>query len=255
MTNLSTIFALPGFACSKEMYAPLAKEVSHLVALENWGMGERYNETFGASYALKDLASFHWQQIKKENPLSKVVLLGTSMGGFLVQEMAQMFPERVSGLIFLCTLGPTSNGFISPTPLTEEGLRLFATFPKEQQALYGTEGTVHPSLKEKFPERYRAIYEYRLTNKANLEESIKQNDAAIEFLNGSVDFEKISHLPTLILHGTNDRFVNPENAKILHTKFRQSTLLSIDEADHFFFMEKPEKCAEAINAFLAKIHL
>lgn len=255
MTNQSIIFALPGFACSKEMYAPLKKEVPRLNALENWGMGERYNETFGASYSLKELAKFHWQKIEKENPHAKVVLLGTSMGGFLVQEMAQMFPERVSGLIFLCTLGPSTYGFLSPTPLTEEGLRLFATFPKEQQALYGTEATVHPSLKEKYPERYRAIYEYRLNNKANLEESIKQNHAAIEFLKGSVDFEKISHLPTLILHGANDRFVNPENAKILQAKFRQSTLSYIDETDHFFFMEKPDICAEAIQAFLAKINL
>lgn len=254
MNHQSTIFALPGFACSKEMYTPLQGYFSQMIPLDNWGMGERYDETQSNQYSLKDLASFHWQQIQKIRPNEKVILMGTSMGGFLVQEMAQMHPELVSGLIFLCTLGPSANGFLSPTPLTEDGLRLFATFPKEQQALYGTEGTVHPSLKELFPERYRAIYEYRLNNRANLEESIKQNNAAVAFLSGSVDFEKISQIPTLILHGANDRFVNPENAEILKSKFKQVSLSLIPEADHFFFMEKPLECSGVIQTFVKKLN-
>ena len=250
MNNDYAIYALPGFACSKQMYAPLVAEIPSVVALENWGMGERLHETQSSEYSLKDLAAFHWKHIQEQNPGKKVVLLGTSMGGFLVQEMALMHPELVSALIFLCTLGPTKAGFLSPTPLTEEGLRMFSTFPKEQQAFFGTESTVHPSLKANSPARYNTIFQYRLNNLTNLEESIKQNKAAINFLAGDIDYEKIKHLPTLILHGANDRFVDPKNAEILKSKFNVAELTFIDEADHFFFMEKPIECGNTIKKFL-----
>lgn len=258
LTMTATLYALSGFACSKEMYGPLKKNVEtnelQFHALDNWGMGE--SKIVGKkNYSLKELAEYHWSLIdeKKLNTNNDLVLLGTSMGGFLVQEMCMQRPDAVSALVFLCTLGPKNNGFTPPVALTEEGLRAFANFPKEQRAFFGTEGTVHPSLKEKHPEIYQNILQYRMNNDSDVNEQVEQNNAAVNFLAGTIDFEKIQSIPTLCLHGENDRFVNPLNAEILKSKFTLSKKVLIPESDHFFFMEKPEMVANEIQEFLTSL--
>lgn len=255
---VTTLYALSGFACSSKMYAPLKNHlemaVEEFYAFDNWGMGD--STIFGKkNYSLKELAKYHWSLIdeKKLNQNRDLVLVGTSMGGFLVQEMCMQRPNAISALIFLCTLGPEKNEFIKPQALTEEGLRAFSNLPKEQRAFFGTEGTVHPSLKEKNPETYQRIYQYRLENDSNIEEQVEQNRAAVNFLEGVIDFEKIKTIPTLCLHGENDRFVNPMNAEIMKSKFAISKKVLIPESDHFFFMEKSELVANEVEKFLASL--
>lgn len=254
----TTFYALPGFACSSKMYAPLKNHLEsnnqEFHSLDNWGMGA--STIFGKkNYSLKDLAEYHWSLIdeKKLNQNQDIVLIGTSMGGFLVQEMCIQRPSAISALVFLCTLGPVKNEFIQPPALTEEGLRAFSSLSKEQRAFFGTEGTVHPSLKEKQPEIYQNIYLYRLENDAHIEEQVEQNKAAVNFLEGSIDFDQIKTIPALCLHGENDRFVNPINAEILKSKFLISKSVLIPESDHFFFMEKSDLVANEIEKFLISL--
>lgn len=254
----TNIFALPGFSCTGQMYAPLFSSLKiptfNLSVFDNWGFGT--SNVFGKhNYSLQDLASYHWSIIaeKNLNPNKDIVLMGTSMGGFLAQEMCMQKPDEVGALIFLCTLGPTKNGFIPPVALTEEGLRTFHGLPKEQKAFFATEGTVHPTLKVKEPAVYQSIYQYRLNNECAIEEQVEQNKAAVNFLDGEIDFEKISSIPALCLQGENDRFVNPLNAGILSKKFALSKKVLISESDHFFFMEKPDAVALEIQNFLSEL--
>ncbi len=251
----NTIYALPGFACSSKMYAPLQTRLLgsnyNFMSFDNWGFGELIS-LHRNSYSIKELAEYHWSLIdeKNLNQSNDLVLLGASMGGFIVQEMCAQRPSAVKSIIFLCTLGPSVNGFIAPLALSEEGLRAFSKFSSEERALFGTEGTVYPGLKEKNPEVYQSIYRYRLANISDVEDQVEQNKAAINYLNGSLNFEKISRIPTLCLHGENDRFVHPENAEILKSKFEFSNKTLIPESDHFFFMEKPDLVYREIDIFL-----
>lgn len=254
----ANLYAVAGFACSKQMYQPLVdhlKNAQHtLVANDNWGVGE--SKILGKkNYSLKDLALYHWSLIddQKLNTNKDIVLVGTSMGGFIVQEMALLRPHDIAAVIFLCTLGPKKNGFIPPVALTEEGLRAFHNFPKDQRAFFGTEGTVHPSLKTNHPIVYQSIIQYRMDNDVAIDEQVEQNKAAVNFLETEINYELIQHLPALILHGKEDRFVSPKNSEIFQTKFKHSKVALIPEADHFFFMEKPEAVCGEITQFLKNI--
>ena len=254
----SNVYGFCGFGCTAKMYDLLFQEIKNispeisLKALENWnmGLGERAPESH---YSLQQLAEYFWNKIDNElsTPNAKVHLVGVSMGGFIVQLMAALRPEKISSLTLLCSLGPAQNGFILPQALTEAGLRFFHQLPLEQQASLGTDATVHPLLKSRDPGTYQKIVDYRLQNTAkNVEDLISQNSAALDFLNGKIDYSSISHLPTLILHGFDDRFVSRENAKIFQEKFPKSSVELISETDHFFFMEKPKVVAHSIVQFI-----
>lgn len=252
-----TIYALSGFACTKKMYEPLKSLLNQanceVVLEDNWGMGE--SKILGKkNYSLQELAEYHWQRIDELGIKDHLILLGTSMGGFLVQEMLLQRPKAAKAAIFLCTLGPKHNGFTTPAALTEAGLRAFFALTLEQRAFFGTEGTVHPSLKEKHPDRYQMILNYRMTNDSLIEEQIEQNNAAIKFIEGNVHYENIAHVPALVLHGQSDRFVSPSNAEILKSKFTRSQSVLIEDTDHFFFMEKPNEVAQEITNFIKKIN-
>ena len=57
-------------------------------------------------------------------------------------------------------------------------------------------------------------------------------------------------MPTLILWGANDAFLEPRWAEVLQRKFRTSTVEIIDPGGHFLPLDRPDAVVEAITRFL-----
>jgi pimeloyl-ACP methyl ester carboxylesterase len=57
-------------------------------------------------------------------------------------------------------------------------------------------------------------------------------------------------IPTLILWGANDAFLEPRWAEVLQRKFRTSTVEIIDPGGHFLPLDRPDAVIEAITRFL-----
>ncbi len=249
----TTVVAIPGFGCPSEMYLEQKVQFPHFYYPDNFGFNEAPSAaSLGLeTYTLKDQADYHLKKIDELFGVdTNLVLLGTSMGGFVAQEMAKLSPKRIKGMIFMCSIGPTSNGFVGPTPLTKEGLYFYYQLPKTDQATFGTSGTVHPSLKEKNPSQYEKIWNYRLNTNVDVNAVVNQNEAAIAFLNSTFDYSTIKHIPVIALHGSDDRFIKRENAEIFKKYFDNCETHYVEEADHFFFMEKPEITNSYIKKFV-----
>jgi pimeloyl-ACP methyl ester carboxylesterase len=60
-------------------------------------------------------------------------------------------------------------------------------------------------------------------------------------------------VPTLVLSGTADRLVNPENSSVLAGAIAGATLVWLDGASHVFFTDQPEASADAVLDFLARV--
>jgi pimeloyl-ACP methyl ester carboxylesterase len=60
---------------------------------------------------------------------------------------------------------------------------------------------------------------------------------------------EIVDVPALILHGAKDRYVPPENAEVIHSHWRDSTVELIDGVDHFDILGSA-KARESISSFL-----
>ena len=117
---------------------------------------------------------------------------------------------------------------------------------------FNTDNTVSPRLKERDPRTYAEIFDKKLNHLADKEQLKLQNSAAISFVGGAVDFERIT-CPTLILSGADDRFVHPDNAQILADKIPGAQYHLIPETDHLFFLEKNQETAAHIRAFLEQL--
>jgi proline iminopeptidase len=57
-------------------------------------------------------------------------------------------------------------------------------------------------------------------------------------------------IPTLIIVGEDDFICSPASARFIHGKINDSTLLVIEKAGHFPWLEQPEAFFEGIRSFL-----
>lgn len=249
--NTPYLLALSGFGCTHYNYLDLIPELIknfNIVLIDNRGMGES-SKTL-SQYSLRDVAA-DALAVMDELKIKTFGLMGISMGGFIAQELIALAPDRVRAVSFLCTLS-SGPDFIKPVALTEAGLRQFNTLDKALRAELSTNATVHPTLKEKNPTQYKRIVDLRIENTADLEECIRQNNAAIGFLETPFDLSVIK-CPTLAMAGAEDRFVSPENTKAFAKNIKQCQITKIPEADHFFFLEKPKEVGSALNRFFKEV--
>lgn len=248
------LLGLSGFACSHYNYIDLVDELKKhftVVLIDNRGMGKSAKTT--EDYSIKSLAE---DALAVMDSLSAKTfgVMGISMGGFIAQELCLLAPERVSALSLMCTTsGPPH--FFHPTKLTEEGLRQFNTFDPLIQAQYATMGTVHPTLATIHPDRFQRILNLRLEHKADIEETVRQNKAAVTFIEKETDLSSFC-MPVLAMAGKEDRFVSPESPDVFKKIMTKTNVETewIAEADHFFFLEKPaEVSAKLISFFKGKL--
>lgn len=247
------LLGLSGFGCSHYNYLDLLPELSQyfqVILVDNRGMGE--SAKTNGPYALKDVAADALAVMDHLNHAT-FALMGISMGGFIAQELVALAPDRVKALSLLCTLssGPE---FFQPTALTEAGLRQFATLDPKMQAEFSTMGTVHPSLKTNNPTQYQRIVDLRIAHRSDVEEQVRQNNAAIAFLSTPFDLSVVT-CPTLALSGESDRLVNPENVKVFQKTLKKCQTALIPESDHFFFLEKPGEVSEKLLGFFKEVLL
>lgn len=243
------LLGLSGFACSHYNYVDVLSELQKsftVVLIDNRGMGKSDKTT--TDYSIKSLAE---DALAVMDALGAKTfgVMGISMGGFIAQELCLLAPERVKALSLMCTTsGPPH--FIHPTKLTEEGLRQFNNFDPLIQAQYATMGTVHPSLPQKNPGQFQRIINLRLEHKADIEEIVRQNKAAVAFLEKETDLSKLE-LPVLAFAGAEDRFITPESPLIFKKIMTRAPVETdlVPETDHFFFLEKPEIVGSRLASF------
>ena len=60
------------------------------------------------------------------------------------------------------------------------------------------------------------------------------------------------HVPTLVLHGEDDRLVPAENGRRIAANVPGAELVMIPDANHLFFTDQPERTNEALLAWLSR---
>jgi pimeloyl-ACP methyl ester carboxylesterase len=246
-----TIVAFNGFGCTHYIYLellPILTKHFQIVVVDNRGTGK--SESTNTEYSIKDLAEDAWFVLDQMG-IKNCGAMGISMGGFIAQEFVGLHPERVKALSLMCTTSPNPD-FVHPTALTEAGLRQFHTLEPSIAAEFSVVGTTHPSLKQHNPTQFKKIVDYKLNHRVDIEEQIRQNNAAVSFLKGSFDLSKIK-CPTLSMCGENDRFVKPENVNAFKKHLEKCQTAMVPDTDHFFFLEKPEIVANHLDRFFTEV--
>lgn len=158
-------------------------------------------------------------------------LYGQSFGGMVAQEAALAHPERVRSLVLACTHpGP---GHAVPSD---------AKAPKDRPWLVLYSPGFEGANPEHVAEDLRAGSRQAPHAQRRQWEAIQGFDA----------YDRLPQIavPTLVLHGTEDRLIHPENARILTERIPGARLVLLEGAGHVYHSEQPEAADRAVLEFI-----
>jgi pimeloyl-ACP methyl ester carboxylesterase len=175
-------------------------------------------------------------------------VLGVSMGGFIAQEFALKYPERLDKLVLVAT------GFGGPNmvPVPEEAVRAMTPdpdlSPEERMRRGMSIAFGNPSWPILHRDDFVQIIGWRLEYPQPAEAAVAQIMAAATF-----DVEarlKEIHAPTLVITGTKDRVVPPRNSELLAEAIPNARLDIIPDAGHLVFIEAAASFNRSVIEFL-----
>ncbi len=174
-------------------------------------------------------------------------VFGVSLGGYVAQELALAYPERVDKLV----LASTAPGGSRSYPMPQRGQEAFARFPTMERKA-GLRLMVENSLGDggvrERPELVEEIYAYRLGHAPSLEGWQAQAYAGATF----DAFDRIGAIEatTLIIQGASDNVVDPRNAELLAERIPNSRVELFPDRGHLLVWEDAARVAEVVKAFL-----
>ncbi len=188
--------------------------------------------------------------ILDELKIEKANVLGASFGGFVAQEFALAFPERVEKLILACTSAGGAN-HVKPDI---EILRSFAPDP----ALPLGE-KIRRFIRPAFTDEFNAQNAAEVERVCQMRERNIVSDATyMAQLQTAFTFDAEGQIgsiinETLIVTGDNDAVVPMENSLNLARKIRRAKLEIIANGSHLFFIENAAEFNRIVKDFLSDI--
>ena len=161
---------------------------------------------------------------------------GQSFGGMVAQEIALTAPERVRTLILACTdMGPSR-------AVRSEG----ATAPKHEpwRALYAA------GFPDAHPEHVAEDLRIGAAQPEHPVGGRRQWEAMQEF--DSYDRLPDLRIPTLVLHGTEDRMIPVENGRRLAARIPDAELVLLEGAGHLYHSERAAEADAAVLDFIRR---
>lgn len=165
--------------------------------------------------------------------IGRAHLLGISEGGLMAQLFACRHPERVDRLVLI----NSAPGATVAVEVAKQGWDLDALYARFMRLVdsWGREPEVFvdfmmPSQRDNAAfVRWIARFQRQTASPSELR---RQVDSV--FLLDSVDLTAITK-PTMVMHGSGDRVVNPEVSRVLAARIPGAVLAEVDADDHFIW--------------------
>jgi pimeloyl-ACP methyl ester carboxylesterase len=178
--------------------------------------------------------------------IERAHVFGVSMGGLIAQEVALRHPDRVAALVLGCT-HPGGGDAVRMDPAA--ATMLMDRTPKSAREaieasvpfLYA-ETTSRDEIDGDLAARLR--YALRATSYWGQLDAMRQHDGTLSRLPEIV-------APTLVIHGTADRLVQPANAELIASAVPGAQLEWLDGAGHLFWTDQTARTLQLVNDFLA----
>ena len=201
---------------------------------------------FGESYKVKSLNSINTManiilECVEEKKINKFNLMGHSMGGMIVQEIAKVAGDKVNKLICFAT------GSIGNIPDRFESLDVSIKRLKEE----GIKETVKRIPPKWFVNGNKAKNYYLCENavKETSEETADNALNAMKNWNGLENLKNIKN-ETLIIWGDKDVSYNFDQVETLNKNIPNSRLDIFKNCCHNVHLEEPEKFNQTVKTFL-----
>jgi len=230
-----------GFLGSSNMWGPQTdffKDYFRVITPDLPGYGK--SNKAKSHNSIKSISNFLFDCLE-EKKIHKFHLLGHSMGGMIVQEMAKKAGDKISKLVCYST-GPRGEmpGRFETVDQSRENLRK-----------NGLKIMARNIAKTWFIKGENAKY-FDVCIEAGKETSMEAADnSLVAFKNwNGVDTLKNIKNKTLIIWGDQDKSYNLEQVQTLEKNIKNSKLTIFKNCAHNVHLEKPYQFNEAINNFL-----
>ena len=251
-----------GLGCDHSAYLPQFLDIADqwtLILYDHRGNGRsRPIEWQGVSH---DTWAADADALREHLGHEKISLLGHSYGGFLAQEYAARYPERLEALILLCTAPAWDYGDIiqanararAKTPeaiaavdeaLSDEPVARDADFERILKAL----APLYFHRPEEFPEYVESFLADTVFSAAAWNHC---SHVCLPEFNVMDELPKIQ-VPTLILSGADDWITPAEQGKRIHEAMPNSELVIFEKSGHVPNIEEEELCFKTLREWLAR---
>ncbi len=225
---------------------PLAERFQ-LILMDNRGTGDSDKPADG--YSIEAFAD-DCAGVIAGLGLPKAHVFGVSMGGMIAQRLATRNPDMVHGLALGCT--NCGRGSIAPEKRIGQLLRLMPgadvdarEVARRQEEVYYMPG---------FRERERAVIEGLfdlVSENPPPPHAVRGHLQAIDAFDACADLARIT-APTLVIAGAGDPLIPPENSRLIASRIPGAQLELLEDASHFFWIEKPRETADALTRFFTQ---
>jgi len=244
--SLLLIMGLGANTTSWEMQIPAFSREYRTVAFDNRGSGR--SDKPQSPYTIPQMAD-DAAALLDHLGISSAHVFGMSMGGMVAQEMALRHPQRVRTLVLGGTMAGGPNAVMAGPQLIQQWAST-ALLPLEQ--------AIENGLRFLYSEEFIARNHERLVRRAldlaylqpPLDALQRQVMAVLQFNT----FQRLADVtaPTLVISGTADQIVPPENSRILAERIPGAQLIELEGAGHGFLAEKAEETNSTVLAFLRR---
>jgi 3-oxoadipate enol-lactonase len=175
-------------------------------------------------------------------------VFGISMGGLIAQVMALDYPERVRKV----ALGCTTHGGKEAVPPAPQVMELMA---KAADPSLSPEQAVRMRVPILFGERFLQEEAQRMEDwvRMAVKYAPTPQGAALQMkaLSRFNVRERLGEIrcPVLVITGTEDRMMDPENSRLLAGRIPGARLHLVEGAGHLFFQERPQEVNEVLLEF------
>ena len=203
---------------------------------------------FGGSSAINSCKSIECManailDLLEKKKIKKFNILGHSMGGMIVQEIAKIAGDKILKLICYGT-GPRGNipGRFETIDQSREKLKI-----------NGLKDTAYRIAKTWFIEEEKAKHFY-LCEEAGKQTSIEAADNGLVAMKNWSGIENLKNIKneTLIIWGDQDRAYNFNQVETLNDNIPNSDLKIIKDCSHNVHLEKPEEFNAVVEEFLKR---
>ena len=223
--------------------ALLAADFQVLI-FDNRGVGE--SDVPEGPYAVSQMAA-DAVAVLDDAGIERAHVLGVSLGGYIAEEIALTYPDRVRKLV----LGSTAPGGTRSHPMPQAGLEAFGRFPtmeREAGLRLMVENSLGAHAVRERPELVEEIFAYRLERAPTLAGWQAQAYAGATF----DAYDRVSEIaaPTLVIQGGADTVVDPRNADLLAELIPDARVELVPERGHLVVWQEAELLAPIVREFL-----
>ncbi|MGB4861552.1 MAG: alpha/beta fold hydrolase [Tepidiformaceae bacterium] len=222
----------------------LLAEKLFVVVFDSRGMGqsERRDEPYTVHDEVRDVLA-----VMNAAGLDRAAVYGRSRGGMLAQEFVLSAPNRVLKLILSGTShrGPSSVG---STEAVNKAMNISPDMTRE--AIFESQNLAMsaPGWKERDPEAFNYLMQIDVEAPPRRFAVVHQQES----LRGWSSHDRLQTIacPVLVICGSDDGMVPPENSRQIANAIPGARFELIEQCGHLPMLEQPEKVAGLVRGFV-----